>query len=216
MRGLYAILDTATLTRRRILPAAFATQVLAARPAALQIRAKDVTAREILALLRALGPMCRRAGVPLVCNDRPDLAVLGGCDFVHLGQEDPPVELVRRLFPQVRVGISTHDMAQLEQAIALRPAYVAFGPVFPTTSKERPDPVVGLEGLARASAVAREAKIPLVAIGGITLARAPEIAALADAAAVIGALVPDDACELGARSVAFQRALSGVGAEARP
>lgn len=208
MRGLYAILDIATLTERRILPQAFASAVLAAGPAALQVRAKGVPAREILSILRRLGPMCRRAGVPLVCNDRADLATLSGCNFVHLGQEDAPVELVRRLFPELRVGISTHDPDQLARALALRPAYVAYGPVFPTASKALPDPVVGIDGLAQASRLARRAGIPLVAIGGITLARAAEVAPLADASAVIAGLIAADPRDLPARALALHRALS--------
>ena len=74
MKGLYAIVDTKLLATRNIDPIAYARAVLAARPAALQLRAKDWPAREILCALRALGPMCRNAGVPLVANDRADAA----------------------------------------------------------------------------------------------------------------------------------------------
>ena len=172
MRGLYAIVDVAALSAREIHPLSFAGDVLAVSPAALQLRAKELPAREILSLLRALVPMCRKVGVPLVCNDRPDLAILAGCDMVHLGQEDTPIELVRRLSPGLGVGVSTHTPEQLERAAKLAPSYVAYGPVFATTSKARPDPVVGVSGLRAAAdllAGLDGPRPPLVAIGGITL-----------------------------------------------
>src|SRR5438874_311004 len=99
MRGLYAIVDTTTLAARGIDPIAFAAALLQARPAAIQLRAKEVQARELLAMLRALAPMCHVAKVPLVANDRPDLAVLAGCDMVHVGQDDISVDLVQRIAP---------------------------------------------------------------------------------------------------------------------
>jgi thiamine-phosphate pyrophosphorylase len=212
VRGLYAIVDTKLLASRGVDPLAFARAMLPARPAALQLRAKDLSAREMLALLRALGPLCRHAGVPLVANDRADLAALGCCEVVHIGQEDLPYELVHRIAPQLGVGISTHTTEQLTRALASKPRYVAYGPVFETTTKSNPDPVVGLEGLRHASRMARAAGIPLVAIGGITLSRVHEIAELADACAVISDLFPagstlDDVTQ---RARAFQAAFGSV------
>lgn len=207
MKGLYAIVDTGLLARRGTDPLAYARAVLEARPAALQLRAKDVPARAVLALLRALGPMCRQAGVPLVANDRADLAALAGCDAVHIGQEDLPFDLVHRIAPQLAVGLSTHNLDQLERALALKPRYVAYGPVFTTSTKENPDPVVGADGLRLAGAAARTAGIPLVAIGGITLERAPQIAKDADMFAVIADLHPEGASlrDVTARAIEFQR-----------
>jgi thiamine-phosphate pyrophosphorylase len=212
MKGLYAIVDTKLLDRRGTDPIEYARAVLHARPAALQLRAKDLPARAILCLLRALGPLCRQAGVPLVANDRADLAALAGCDAVHIGQEDLPYELVRRIAPQLGVGMSTHSLAQLDRALAARPQYVAYGPVFETASKANPDPVVGVEGLALASKRAQAEGIPLVAIGGITLERLPEIAAYADAFAVIADLYPEGATlrDVSERACAFQMALGVV------
>jgi len=208
MKGLYAIVDTKLLAARRTEPLAYARAVLQVRPAALQLRAKDVPAREILALLRALGPMCRQAGVPLVANDRADLAALAGCEAVHIGQEDLPYELVHRIAPQLTVGISTHNAEQLARALSSSPRYVAYGPVFETSTKANPDPIVGLEGLRAASRMTRAAGIPLVAIGGITLSRVHEVAELADMCAVIADLYPvggslEDVTE---RARAFQSA----------
>ncbi len=212
MNGLYAIVDTKLLASRDLDPLVYARALLSAKPAALQLRAKEMPAREILRLLRALGPICRQAGVPLVANDRADLAALGGSQIVHIGQEDLPFELVHRICPQLEVGVSTHNPEQLEKALALRPRYVAFGPVFETATKSNPDPVVGLDGLARASRLARRAGIPLVAIGGITLARVPEVAAHADSFAVIADLFPLGAtmCDVTARALQFQSAFAAA------
>src|SRR5215469_647022 len=135
MRGLYAIVDVATLAARRVDPLAFADALLEAGPAALQLRAKELSSQETLALLRELAPMCHRARVPLVANDRPDLAILAGCDLVHVGQTVMPIDRVRRIAPGLGVGVSTHTLDQLDAALAARPSYVAFGPIFPTTTK---------------------------------------------------------------------------------
>lgn len=190
MRGLYAIVDVDTLDDRNIPCVEFAAAVLEARPAALQLRAKNLPSREALALLRQLAPMCHRAGVPLVANDRPDLAIFAGCDLAHVGQRDMPIERVRRLAPGLGVGVSTHTIDELEEALGARPAYVAFGPVFQTTTKKQPEPVVGVTALQAAHERAQAAKVPLVAIGGITLERAPELVGLVECVAVIAALVP--------------------------
>src|SRR5271166_3512130 len=169
MRGLYAIVDIETLEARGVDPVAFAESLLPVRPAALQLRAKTSPEAQVLALLRALAPRCRAVGVPLVVNDHPHLAALAGCPLVHLGQGDRPVGEVRRAAPGIGVGLSTHDLAQLDAALAERPAYVAFGPVFPTASKPDAEPVVGVEALRAAHDRAALAGVPLVAIGGITL-----------------------------------------------
>lgn len=212
MKGLYAILDTNLLARRGTDPLDYARALLLARPTALQLRAKDLSARAILGLLRALRPLCRLAGVSLVANDRADLAALAGCEAVHIGQDDLGYELVHRIAPQLSVGISTHNAEQLDRALALRPRYVAFGPVFETGAKANADPVVGVEGLKIASARARAVGIPLVAIGGITLARIAEIAPHADACAVIADLYPEGATlhEVTERALAFQVALGAA------
>lgn len=220
MQGLYAIVDTKLLAARGTDPLAYAKAVLEVRPAALQVRAKDVGAREILGLLRALGPMCRQLGVSLVANDRADLAALAGCECVHIGQEDLPYELVHRIAPQLGVGISTHSLEQLEKALAVKPRYVAYGPVFETASKMNADPVVGLEGLRQASRIARAAGIPLVAIGGITLSRVHELVDLADACAVIADLYLPGAtlADVTQRARAIHFAMGGAprSVEARP
>jgi thiamine-phosphate pyrophosphorylase len=191
-RGLYPIVDVAALRAHRLDIEDFAVKVLAVKPPLVQLRAKALGGRETLALARALAPHCRAAGTLFFVNDRPDLALLAGADGVHVGQSDLSVADVRRFAPSLKVGVSTHDESELELALAERPDYVAFGPVFPTNSKANPHPVVGVEGLARAHERASALSVPLVAIGGIDRERAPAIAALDVLAAVIGALVPSD------------------------
>jgi len=189
----------------------FASLVLAARPPLLQLRAKHAGARDTLALLHALRPLCTAAGTRLIANDRPDLAILAECDGVHVGQDDLPVAVVRELGPKLLIGISTHDPAQLAAALDERPDYIAYGPVYGTASKERPDPTVGLDGLARAHAMTSARGTPLVAIGGITLARAKELSAHCELGAVIAALRPNADSLLGVSDAAraLHQALGG-------
>ena len=156
----------------------------------LQLRMKQASASAMLAVVDELRPLCRRRGARLVVNDRLDVALAGGADGVHLGQEDLPLAAARQVAaagpPGFLIGVSTHDLAQVEAALAGGADYLGFGPVFPTGTKEHPDPVVGVAALA---AVCRRAPVPVVAIGGLTLDRLDEIvAAGAAAAAVIGAV----------------------------
>jgi thiamine-phosphate pyrophosphorylase len=191
LRGLYPIVDTEALAARGLSPIPFAARVLEARPPVLQLRAKALGGRETLELLRALVPLSRGAGTLLFANDRPDLALLAGADGVHVGQSDLPVAEVRRFAPGLKVGVSTHELGELERALSEQPDYVAFGPVFPTRSKTAPEPTVGLELLASAGHLARRAGVPLVAIGGIDRARLGQVGAHADLVAVIAALLPE-------------------------
>lgn len=209
LRGLYPIIDLDTLEQRGVEPLAFAERVLAARPALVQLRAKSLGAGATLAMLRQLVPLCRVSGTTLFANDRPDLALLAGADGVHVGQDDLPVAEVRRFAPGLSVGVSTHDLAQLERALAERPDYVAFGPVFGTPSKRNHEPVVGLTGLARAHELSLVAKVPLVAIGGLDLERAALAGAHAEVVSVIGALLPAAAGleAVTERALALQRAV---------
>lgn len=203
MRGLYAIVDVTTLSVRRLPVLEVAAAIVNAHPAALQLRAKDLAPRETLQLLRAVHGFCLEAGVPLFANDRPDLAVLAGCEGVHVGQNDIPVQVVRRIAPGLRIGVSTHSLTQVEEALAEHPDYLAFGPVFETRSKEHPDAVVGIDAL---SAVARRCPVPVVAIGGIDLARAGLVARATHLGAAIAALLPEEATSSGDLSLITERA----------
>lgn len=220
MRGLYAILDIDALERRALPFMSFAERVLLARPAALQLRDKRGGARRTLDLLRALAPLAAGAGVPLFANDRPDLALLAGVDGVHVGQDDlPPAEvlaLAARAGKTLRIGLSTHNCAQVEEALGSSEqalTYLAMGPIFPTANKDNPDPVLGLEGLADLAALARRLRpgLPIVAIGGITLENAGAVGAIADAAAVIGGLALSDLDAVRARAEALHAAIAGGG-----
>lgn len=218
MRGLYAIVDVEALERRGLAPIAFAERVLAARPAAIQLRDKRGGARRTLSLLRAIAPLAGRAGVPLFANDRPDLALLAGGDGVHVGQDDVPVSLVHdlsaRAGTRLKVGLSTHNAVQIEEALGQPEAaldYLAVGPIFPTSNKDKPSPVLGLDGLRALAARARSLRpgLPIVAIGGITLQNAGAVGAIADAAAVIGGLLPEHLDATTARAEALHRAICG-------
>ncbi len=158
----------------------------------LQYRNKSGNARVMLEQARELRRLSR-AGAPapqvqLVMNDRADLCLAAEFDGVHVGQEDLSPESMRGIIGTERwLGVSTHNPEQLRQADLTSADYLAIGPVFTTSSKERPDPVVGLEGVRRARALTRK---PLVAIGGITRANAASvIEAGADSVAVISDLV---------------------------
>lgn len=210
MRGLYPVVDVGVLEHSGHDAVAFLDVLLGARPALVQLRAKTLDARKTLELLREFRVRTRRAGVKLFANDRPDLAVLAECDGVHLGQSDLPAGEVRRCFPGLEVGLSTHTLEQLDEALAARPDYVAFGPVFRTRSKQDAEPVVGLEGLRRA-AERVGGQCPLVGIGGIDTSNAVEVARVADLAAVIGALVQGEPATGAVASAALEltRAFSG-------
>ena len=188
MRGLYAIVDHTSTLARGLDPLMLADALLIARPTALQLRAKDAPDDVVLHLLRALAPKCRRAGVLLVANDRADLALRAECDMVHIGQTDNSAAEVRAIAPSLPFGISTHDEPQLRGAVSDAPHYIAFGPIFTTSTKTHADPAVGLAALESAALACK--KIPLVAIGGLTLDRAQEVSRIADMAAVIGDLMP--------------------------
>jgi thiamine-phosphate pyrophosphorylase len=126
--------------------------------------------------------------VRLIMNDRADLCLAADFDGVHVGQDDLSPESVRKIIGSDRwLGVSTHNPEQLREADLTSADYVAIGPVFATSSKENPDPVVGLDGLRRARELTRK---PLVAIGGITRANAASvIEAGADSVAVISDLL---------------------------
>lgn len=203
-RGLYAIVDPERCAGRD--PIEVAAAILRGGCAVLQLRAKRASDRERLVMMRALRERAHAHGVAFVVNDRPDLAVLAGADGLHLGQDDVGIAEARRIVGAMPIGRSTHDLAQARAAIAEGADLIGFGPVFATSSKESPDPVVGLERLAE---VARIATVPVVAIGGITEARAAAMRARgATLGACIAALGEADDPERVAR--ALHRALGGA------
>jgi thiamine-phosphate pyrophosphorylase len=154
----------------------------------LQYRNKTFFSRAAFEDARRIGELCREAGALFVVNDRADIAKLLDA-ALHLGQDDLAPSDARRVLPAPAIiGLSTHNEEQLRAADREPVDYLAIGPIFTTASKENPDPVVGLDRLRSLRALTRK---PLVAIGGITRALAPQVfEAGADSVAVIGDLFP--------------------------
>lgn len=154
----------------------------------IQLRAKLLTPRQFEEISRTLVVhFASRADIRIIVNDRPDIASIVGAGGVHVGQEDLPVADARKICraPQW-VGVSTHNLAQLQAANLTSADYIAVGPIFPTATKQNPDPVVGLDFLRAARKLTRK---PLVAIGGITVQSAGDVfRAGADCVAVISDL----------------------------
>jgi thiamine-phosphate pyrophosphorylase len=161
---------------------------LAAKVRTFQLRMKTPETRAFYEMAAALCPLVQGGGGTFIVNDRCDVALAVGADGVHLGQEDLPLADARPMLGrEKRIGVSTHNLAQALEAEAGGADYIGFGPIFPTTTKENPDPVVGVAGLREVRARVR---IPIVAIGGITARNAAEVmAAGADAVAVVSAIL---------------------------
>jgi thiamine-phosphate pyrophosphorylase len=188
---LYAIIDPLDTGRS---PTALAAALLAGGARCLQLRWKPAAPRDVLDAARSIRPLAHAAGALFFVNDRPDLALLAAADGVHLGQDDVPLAVARRVLgPGRLIGLSTHDPEQARAAAAAGADYVAVGPVYATTSKAGALAPRRLD-LVRAARAA--VACPLVAIGGIDATTAADvIAAGADAVAMIAALVraPDPA-----------------------
>lgn len=185
---LYPILDLAWVRDRPLEP--LVQCIVDSGVRILQIRSKKESGLSDAELVDQAGravAMTREAGVLLIINDRVDVARIVGADGVHVGQADLPVGEVRRLLaPPAVIGISTHNLAQVEAAESESIDYIALGPIFPTTTKSDTQAVVGLETLR----IARRATgHPLVAIGGLTRHNvAQTVAAGADGVALISDL----------------------------
>jgi len=163
----------------------------------IQLREKVMDGRDLLARARALRQLTDRFGALCIVNDRPDVALLSGADGVHLGQEDLPVEEVRRLIgPERVIGLSTHMPAQAQEAEGRGADYIGVGPVFATETRGYPQG----GGVELVSALCRAARLPTVAIGGITPQNALSVwkagaQAVAACAALCGADDPRQAAQ---------------------
>lgn len=173
----------------------------------LQYRNKSGGESQILADAIILREAAAGTGLLLILNDYPALAVQAGFDGVHVGQTDMAPERARKILgPEKILGVSTHNDAQLIAADSQPVDYVAVGPVYPTATKENPDPVIGLEGVLRARQLTGK---PLVAIGGITAANsASVIRAGADSVAVFSAIFQPGA-DIAARAREFPQSQGG-------
>ena len=161
----------------------------------LQLRAKKAPSGWLLDAATTIVALAHRANATVIVNDRADIARLSGADGVHVGQDDLAPASVRRIVGAETgvgaiVGLSTHTTEQLERAVHEPVSYIAIGPVFGTDTKATGYSSLGLEAVRRAAARTGERGVPLVAIGGVTLATAPEvIRAGASTVAVISDLV---------------------------
>lgn len=187
---LYAILDVACFAPPLRTTAAiveYARELAIGGVTWLQYRNKVGLTREMLIQARELRRVLGN-GVNLIMNDRADISIAANYEGVHVGQDDLSAEGARTVVGPGRiVGVSTHNLQQLQEADAGPADYIAYGPVFATLSKRRPDPLVGLEGIRAARAATHK---PLVAIGGITRANARSVIdAGADSVAVISDLL---------------------------
>jgi len=188
---LYAIIDAGLVKTSEL---SFAEMMAESGVEILQYRSKHATSRQlfdICALLAHQWPRLAKhspRAARFIVNDRADIAALVGAGVVHVGQTDLAVDQARVIVgAQSWVGVSTHNLEQVAAADQTSADYLAFGPIFPTATKEKPDPVVGLDLLAQARRCTRK---PLVAIGGITLERAEAVyRAGADSLAVTRDLV---------------------------
>ena len=159
-----------------------------------QVRMKTPDTQKLYDLAAALCSLVQKGGGTFIVNDRCDVAAAVGADGVHLGQEDLPLADTRAILgPGKLIGVSTHNLRQALEAESGGADYIGFGPIFPTATKEHPDPVVGVAGLRE---VRTKVRIPIVAIGGITPKNAADVrAAGADCVAVVSAVLaaPDPA-----------------------
>jgi len=187
---LYAIVDVACFVpplRSTQAIVDYARRLVAGGATLLQYRNKTGSTREMLQDAREI----RRApgaGLTLIMNDRADLCIAADFDGVHVGQADLSPQGARKVIGNSKIlGMSTHNLEQVTEADAGPADYIAYGPVFATSSKPNPDPVVGVEGIRAARALTKK---PLVAIGGITRLNARSVIdAGADSVAVISDLL---------------------------
>ena len=201
---LYAIVDvppdSVTLPLDRLAAA------LAGGVTLVQVRGKEVTARQLFGAARELLTLLQPLGVPLIVNDRPDVARAAGAQGVHLGQHDLPASAARRFWPEGLIGLSIHDEVELEAALSAGVDYLAAGSLFATASKDDAMPL----DHERFAGLARLSRVPLVGIGGVTVRNAAAVARLgASGVAAIRGLW--DADDVGGRARAYRRALDSGG-----
>ena len=177
--ALYAILDVNLCARRGLDPFAVFSAFLRGGARLIQVRDKSASSGDRLSRADAFVRTAHEAGAVLIVNDRVDIARMAGADGVHLGQDDLGVEEAREVLgPDAIVGISTHDAGQVRRARASTATYVAVGPIYETATKDTGYSPRGLERLRDSAAILAEqghTPKPIVAIGGITLARAAEV-----------------------------------------
>ncbi len=186
LAGLYLILDPSVAGSRSLTD--LVRTALETGVRLFQLRMKTTKTRAFYEAAAALCQLVQKGRGTFIVNDRCDVALAVGADGVHLGQDDLPLADARAILGSGKlIGISTHNLNQAIQAEAGGADYIGFGPIFPTATKENPDPVVGMAGLCE---VRDKVRIPIVAIGGITAKNVADVrAAGADCCAVVSAVL---------------------------
>jgi len=197
--GLYVIIDTQVLVKGRSL-IDVASQAIQGGAKTIQLRDKLQSKRELLPIAQQLRNLCAEHDVLFIVNDYLDLALATDADGLHLGQNDLPIGVARKLLPIDKIlGCSTTTVNQAIAAQSEGADYVAVGSIYPTTSKE----MVEVVGLDRLRQIRQAVTLPLIAIGGITKDNVAEVmAAGADSVAVISAVVRAEDVEEAAREIA--------------
>ena len=186
--ALYAILDPEQISRRS--PESVLFQLLQGGAKMIQLRAKAMSSRDFFHLAQRARELTISFHCKLIVNDRIDIALGSAADGVHLGQEDLPLQVGRKLLGDKLIGISTHSLEQAKEAEANGADYIGFGPIFGTATKNTGYTARGLEMLARTRAAVA---LPIVAIGGITEANIQNVwQAGADSAAIISDILKAD------------------------
>ncbi len=166
----------------------------------IQFRQKTGATRKMIEICREMKRLCEDADVTFIVNDRVDVAIACEADGVHLGQEDFPIPLARKLLGENRIiGGSAVTLEEAQECFSEGADYIGFGPVYPTTSKDDAGPVTGIALLEE---VVKTVPVPIIAIGGVTVENTPEvIRAGAQGIAVISAVCCQENPEQAAREL---------------
>lgn len=139
----------------------------------LQLREKQLSDRELISIGKEILKITAGTKTKFIFNDRADLAKLVNADGLHLGQDDLTLSEAKSIFGKDKIyGISTHSLEQVKTALVQKPDYIGFGPIFPTPTKAKPDPVVGLSKIRE---VVSTSSVPVIAIGGIDESNAEQV-----------------------------------------
>lgn len=178
IQGFYPIIDTTYVARHKVKETA--GKIMDGGAGVIQLRAKGLSASDMLRAARSLQPMALARHVTFIVNDRVDVAMMSNADGVHLGTADAGIKDARAMLGAgAIIGLSTHNMEEAREAEALGADYISFGPIFPTSTKKDAEEVRGLDALAE---LVKNVSIPVVAIGGITEARLDSVLSAGPAA----------------------------------
>ncbi len=192
--SLYLVTDRQIIGNRSLIE--IVTAAIQGGVSIVQVREKDCSTREFIELARELMLILRPRGIPLIINDRVDVALAAGCDGVHIGQSDMPYPDARRIMgPDAIIGLSVENMEQVAQADAWDVDYLGVSPVFDTPTKTDTAPAWGLEGLHKIRSYSRH---PLIAIGGLNAGNVADVIkngahGIALVSAIMGATDPESA-----------------------